>query len=318
MSGSSYSSGIMTNKGKRLSYEQMKEMMDSKIISLNIQALPLIHNKGVHNFFKYCCKIIQLLFFHPRICSITTSHFAIELVLENDYNIIIEFGQYLTEISEKNEKEKSFDSFKNSLDSFINCREETIDLSYYYINDDGVRLTILNKNVFKKYEEIIKKFYSLDKLNSQEKKAEISFIITVYQQYFFSTIFKLLTSIKGNNNNPRLSSEVDYNIIECEIQNKISLEELCYSFKGKEWKANQYNVVTHNCQHFAGEVIKILKATRKNERDKIRSREKFILPNCIISPLWDNEKLSCINSLGRIPLFGPLYDIFAFCCVKEK
>ena len=45
----------------------------------------------------------------------------------------------------------------------------------------------------------------------------------------------------------------------------------------------------HNCQTFAAEVVKILKAIRIHETDKVRVNEKFLLPNCIISALWHNE-----------------------------
>ena len=107
-----------------------------------------------------------------------------------------------------------------------------------------------------------------------------------------------------------------YSYIECDIANKINLEDLCNRFKGKKWEAKKYNLATHNCQHFAAEVIKILKATRIYDIDKVRTREKEKLPNCIISTLWDNEPLSKINTLGRIPIFGTFYDIFIMDKIK--
>lgn len=311
MKNNSYSSGIMTNSGKGLSEEEVKEMMDSKIISLNIQALPLINKKELNCFVKYLCKIPQLFCFHPRICSITSSHFAIELILKNDYTIIIEYGQYLTQKSE-NEKLSS-DSYLKS--GSKDCRKEDIDLSYYYINGDGARLTILNKKVFEKYQDFINNYNDLVQIYSRN---EISLIITAYQYYFFPTILNLLTNIKGSRKNPRLSSIEDYNIIECEIENEISLGELCNSFKGEEWKAKNYNLYKHNCQDFVAKVIKILKAKRKYVIDLIRTREKFIFPNCIISSLRDNEGFSSLNFLGSIPLFGPFYDLYAYNHLKNK
>ena len=103
----------------------------------------------------------------------------------------------------------------------------------------------------------------------------------------------------------------DFHRVECDVKNKISLGELCKNFEGKEWEAEKYNVATHNCQKFAAEIIKILKAIRKHERDKVRSNEKEKLPNCIISALWDNEDLSAVNTIGRIPIVGFFYDIYA-------
>ena len=97
--------------------------------------------------------------------------------------------------------------------------------------------------------------------------------------------------------------------IDCDVENKITLEELCEHFKGEEWKTSNYKVTHHNCQTFATEIIKILKAKRINEEDKIRLNEKNILPNCIINNLWDNEELSLRNIIGRIPIIGLLYDL---------
>jgi hypothetical protein len=51
---------------------------------------------------------------------------------------------------------------------------------------------------------------------------------------------------KGN-----LPSYRDYSFIECNINNKITLRELCNNFKGDIWKAKNYNVASHNCQDFA-------------------------------------------------------------------
>ena len=76
-------------------------------------------------------------------------------------------------------------------------------------------------------------------------------------------------------------------------------------------ESKNYNFVTHNCQDFGAEVIKFLKATRKYDKDKIRTNEKMVLPNCIISVLQDNEKLSIINTLGRILIIDMGFDIIA-------
>ena len=57
-----------------------------------------------------------------------------------------------------------------------------------------------------------------------------------------------------------------------------------------------YNVIYHNCQTFAAEIITILKAARIHKKDKVRSIEKGMLSNCIISALWENEDLSIINT----------------------
>ena len=58
--------------------------------------------------------------------------------------------------------------------------------------------------------------------------------------------------------------------VECDIKNKITLRELCNNFKSGNWSADNFEVATHNSQIFAAEIIKIFKAIRKHEYDKIR------------------------------------------------
>ena len=100
----------------------------------------------------------------------------------------------------------------------------------------------------------------------------------------------------------------DFKIFKCDVKNKITLEELNKEFLGEKWEAKKYNLSSHNCQDFAAEVVKILKAVRINEKDKIRINEKA-LPNCLINALTNNEESFTINTLGRIPVFGLLFDV---------
>ena len=97
--------------------------------------------------------------------------------------------------------------------------------------------------------------------------------------------------------------------VECNVKNIITLEKLINCFKNEKWEAEKYNVF-HNCQKFGAEIIKILNAIRKNEEDKVRMKEKLLLPGFIISALWDNEELSKVNTLGRIPIFGYFHDLY--------
>lgn len=313
--GKSPSSALLTNEGRKLSEEDIRDKINSEIIGLSIQAIPLIHNKAGNMFVQCICKTLTLLFLHPRICSITPSHLAIQLTLKNGYIVIIEYGPFITEIDDalNDTKSRSF--------SLKDYREEETPLSYYYINDDGVRLTILNEDAIRKYENLIESMNYLSNLDSQQKRAEIYLLITTYKHFFYKNISDLLLSLRkkiNNPDNPRLTNLDGYNIIECEIEQSMDLVELCNKFKGTEWKAGNYNLAHHNCQNFAAEVIKILKAVRKNDFDKIRSREKLILPNCIISNLWDNEKHSWMKTIGRIPLLGPIHDIYFYFHLKKK
>ena len=52
----------------------------------------------------------------------------------------------------------------------------------------------------------------------------------------------------------------------------IVIKELINNFKGESWEAKQYNVLTHNCQIFAVQIIKILK---KNKKKKLGKKKKI-------------------------------------------
>lgn len=148
---------------------------------------------------------------------------------------------------------------------------------YYYINKDGARITRIS------YSEI----------DSNESQA-ISRIIV--RKCFGENI-----QFENISNN--------FYRVECDIKNKITLRELCNNFKSGNWSADNFEVATHNSQIFAAEIIKIFKAIRKHEYDKIRKNEKLALPNCLIKVLWNNEDLSVTNTLGRIPIFGLFHDL---------
>ena len=81
------------------------------------------------------------------------------------------------------------------------------------------------------------------------------------------------------------------------------------SFKKEKWKAKNYCVLSNNCQEFAAEIIRILKAVRIDERTKVRTIEKMILPNKLINALSNNEDWSVTDTIGRIPIIGLLYDL---------
>ena len=65
-----------------------------------------------------------------------------------------------------------------------------------------------------------------------------------------------------------------YFSIFCSIKEKMTLRELSNQLKDERWKAKNYCVLSNNCQEFAAEVIRILKAVRTDERTRIRTIEK--------------------------------------------
>jgi len=172
-----------------------------------------------------------------------------------------------------------------------NPRIKTDDALYWYINKDGARVSKIN------YEY----FFGDD--SSKITREEIDYVVfKIIASYHHGISYKEL--------NDNISEYIaDYYRINCDIRENMSLRELLDHFNDKKWKAESYCVLSNNCQSFAAEIIKILKATRKDERTKIRLVEKMILPNSLISALWDNEDWSLTNTIGRIPIIGLIYDL---------
>ena len=292
MSGFIVSTGLCTNNGENKL--EIDKIMKLKIKNLSIQVIPLFNDKNINTLRRTLGTFFQMII-HPAILSPTFSHIAIQLNMENDEDIIImEYGQYITDI-DKSIKKSPFGSCNNiGSKSINNPRTDKNDNYYWYINGDGARITKVDNKIF---------------LNNSPKNETKEFIsnkvstIIAAQHYGMSLEEFYEEDFKSN-------ITESFKSIDCDVENKITLEELCEYFKGEEWKASNYKVTHHNCQTFGAEIIKILKAKRINEEDKIRLNETTILPNCIISNLWDNEKLSVRNTIGRIPIIGLLYDLY--------
>ena len=323
-SSKSRSSGKLTNEGKK--DLKIDELLKLNISSLNIYTIPLFDNKLV-SFGRNVGAAFQFLI-HPRL-SPTLLHIAIQLTLENGIIIIIEYGQYYSEDSDM-KNSNVFSSFSNSSDSSQNYRIEKNDFIYYYINKDGVRLTIIEQDMLKDFINYVINGYSdyfineevqnipdIEKTIKQAVKSILS--LTRYTLMMKNNLNDYIITIMACKHYKipirkyyKLGRIKDFNYTECEIKNPMNLEELIAYCKREEWEANHYNVFFHNCQDFAANVIKITKAVRIHDFDKIRLIEKLNLPGCIISQLWENEKLSAINTLGRIPIVGILFDIIIF------
>ena len=282
MSGPLIFTGMLTNDGNN--ELKIEDYLDFKIRDLIIHNIPLSISNTMTTL-KTIGKILNP-YFHSALTP-TLSHIAIQLNVENTKDVfIIEYGQYYSKNS--NLKESIFSSSKSSKEP----RKSLNKNDYYYINDiDGARLTKFSYEFIKSYNnsgESIPKIIS--KIIAEE------FYNVTYSETYYANSFADMAN--------------NFYRVECDVKNKISLRELCNNFKGEKWLANKYNVAFHNCQHFGAEVVKILKAIRINECDKVRVAEKFLLPSCIIKILWQNEKLSLTNTLGRIPIFGIFYDLY--------
>lgn len=223
----------------------------------------------------------------------TLSHISIQLMLKNsDYIYIIEYGQYF---SKDTEIKSNFFSSSSSNEP----RESTNDHDYYYINKDGARITRLSKN--KILEELEMNPFTALASYCIDENFQKSLNVNVNEEVY-GFLNQKITELVAKGFYGEIKDINDFKRVECDVKNKITLKELCNNFKNEKWVAKKYNVVSHNCQTFAAEIIKLLKVIRINEVDKIRTNEKFLLPGCIIKELWNNEDLSFNNTMGRIPI----------------
>ena len=284
MSGKYNSTGLLTNSGSN--QLEIDFYLNKKINEITIHVIPLSTNNIFREFQKIGSYLKAII---PTTFTKSFTHIAIQLDLENSNDIlIIEYGQYFTKDSTL--KQSGMIS-SNSSYSFKEPRENKNENTYYYINKDGARITIF------KYEKL-KELDDYDENNFSKLTSDL-----IACQYY-GILYEEYGDIKSK------GFDTLFRRVDCDSQNKITVNELIENFKGEEWEAKNYNVLSHNCQHFAAKVIKILKAVRKNERDKIRVQEKMNLPDCIIKELWHNEPLSLTNTLGRIPILGFFHDCF--------
>lgn len=283
MSGSIISTGILTNDGANLL--DIERIMDERIKDITIQIIPLSSNKNV-KFMRAVGRLFQFIL-HPMLTP-TFCHVAIQLNMENNKDIIIlEYGQYLSEESEI----KTTTIFGSGSKSSDYPRIKTDGAFYWYINKDGARITKINNKHFFGQDDLSK--FTREEIDVVALKVAASFHHEVPYQEMNQHIQDYM---------------YDYYSIDCSLKEKMTLRELSNHLKDERWKAKNYCVLSNNCQEFAAEIIRILKAVRINEKTKIRTIEKMILPNKLISSLWDNEDWSLPNTIGRIPLIGLLYD----------
>ena len=265
--------------------EQIDIYKNLRIKNIVINIITLDTSKRFH-IIKVIGRFLQN-FVHPAI-SPTLSHFSIQLNMENDKDIfIIEYGSYYRR-DNIHHKTSSFSSSYSS--EYIGYTYD--ETPYYFINEDGARLSKLN---YEKY------FFNRDPTKYQREVVKMQINEALREQYL----------LNGNNEMDKYKKKYKDGLksIECEIKNKVTLGELLEHFKGEEWTAEKYILGIHDCQDFAAEVITYLKAMRINVYDTLRIREKKLFPNCIISALNENESLSEIKIMGHIPVIGLVFDI---------
>jgi len=291
MSGKIIGTGMLTNKGEiKL---DITKYLNLKIKDIVIHVIPLSTSNAV-TAIRAVGKVLSI-FLHSSLKPSLT-HIAIQLNLDNSNDVlIIEYGQYYSENSELNKSSIFSSSSKNP-------RESANDYIYYYINKDGARLTLFSSEYLSKFH-----YGNIPQLITRIIAAHhYNISIDEYSSKLRDLERNLLKLIPEMNNS--------FYRVECNIKNNICLGELINCFKNEKWEAKKYNVLTHNCQKFGAEVIKILNAIRKYEEDKLEMKEKLMLPGCIISALWDNEELneelSKVNILDISPILRYSHDLY--------
>ena len=298
MSGSSTFSGVLTNEGNN--FLDIQNDLDKKIECIIIHNIPLITNgfmTGIRTLGKISTPFIHSALI-PHLC-----HIAIQLnIEESDFIYIIEYGQYYSRDS----------LIGNSSFSSRSSNEPNISTNnhdYYYINGDGVRLTRISE------EEIINDLATDPTVRFLSSFLEIpmnkDFMLRVRKGLYNFVAYKIAKRFYGEIRDRNVFQQLsnDFKKVFCAVKNRMTLRELCMNLQNEKWRAEKYNFASHNCQIFAAELIKILKAIREEEEDKIRLNEKQLLPHCIIEALRENEDLSLINVIGRIPVVGLFWDI---------
>ena len=93
-------------------------------------------------------------------------------------------------------------------------------------------------------------------------------------------------------------------INELDINNKMTFDELLKECKaGTSWKANDYNLATHNCQDFIAKVIEVLnvKRTLNNETRYSHMTGKLYYPPVILRALEKNDMSLALKVAESIP-----------------
>ena len=265
--------------------EKINNYKHLRIKNIAINIITLNESKHLHRL-KVIGKFLQN-FVHPLL-SPTLSHLSIQLNLENDKDIfLIEYGAYYCGDNIHHKRSCSTSSFSSE-----NVVYESEQTPYYFINEDGARLSKLNYEKF---------FFNRDPTKYQKQVVKIQIKEALLEQYL----------IDNNNEMDKYRKKFIEGLksVECEIKNKVTLGELMDHFRVVDWTADKYILGFHDCQNFAAEVIRYLKAIRINEYDTLRIREKELLPNCVIKALKENENLNELNIVGSIPVIGFWFDI---------
>ena len=105
------------------------------------------------------------------------------------------------------------------------------------------------------------------------------------------------------------------------VDNKMTFKELLEECKfGTSWKANDYNLATHNCQDFIAKVIEVLKVkrTENNETRYSHMTGKLFYPPVILKALEKNDMSKALKIAESIPGINFYVELGAYIYSKVK
>ena len=300
------SSGQLRNDGNYgfLNSAEIQEIYNLKIKAAKLITIPL--KKGMNwvnmgfDYFHY--GVIPFTPFYAKFV-----HTALDLILENNTSIVIEYGCYLT-------KRSNLSLFTN----ITSYREpDDININYYYPFQDGISFYIIKiddlRNFYGIFNDFIEENIRILYQNASDERIQ-QLILYEVTRYNLFNIYKNLYNTTLKESIQELILHMDrhqvYNF-DLYIKNEIKFVELINNFSNG-WTAVDYNVVTHNCQDFVGKVIEILKAYRPHELARQLLYE-IELPRVVVNALKDNEseenttQVKVRRVLEKIPLINLYY-----------
>jgi lipoprotein NlpI len=105
------------------------------------------------------------------------------------------------------------------------------------------------------------------------------------------------------------------------IDNIMTFNELIEECKREtSWKANDYNLATHNCQDFIAKVIEVLKVKRtiNNETRYSHMTGKLFYPPVILKALEKNDMSKALKIAESIPGINFFVELGAQIYLKSK
>ena len=302
------SSGQLRNNGDcgSLDSAEIQEIYNLKIKAAKLITIPLNKEMNWVNMgFDYIYYgLIPFTPFHPKFV-----HTALDLILENNTSIVIEYGCYLTKSSDlslftNNTRYREPDDMKR--------------INYYYPFQDGISFYIIKiddlRNFYGIFNDFIEENIRILYQNASDERIQQLILYEVTRYNLFNIYANLYNTTLKESIQELILHKDRNQVYQCDlyIKNEMTFGDLIDKFSNG-WTAVDYNLFTHNCQDFVGKVIEILKAYRPLELARQLLYE-IELPRVVVNALKDNEseertttEFKVRRVLEKIPLINLYY-----------